>query len=113
MLSEMVEHDENQMDYLIRQFLKETPRKLVKLKKALADKNKAEVRKIAHYLSSSVHYLGIDTVFETVDLLENGKLDRSPKKMQERVNTLIQLLNKVVSQLKKDAGREMGASKTK
>ncbi|MFM2145579.1 MAG: hypothetical protein RL732_415, partial [Bacteroidota bacterium] len=113
LLSEMVEHDKNQMDYLLQQFFKETPRKLTKLKKALADKNKAEIRKIAHYLSSSVHHLGIDTVFEAVDLLENGKLDRSPKKMQDTVISLIEQLHKALVQLKKDMGREKGPSKIK
>jgi CheY-like chemotaxis protein len=113
LLSEMVEHDKNQMDYLLQQFFKETPRKLTKLKKALADKNKTEIRKIAHYLSSSVHHLGIDTVFEAVDLLENGKLDRSPKKMQDTVISLIEQLHKALVQLKKDMGREKGPSKIK
>lgn len=101
-LTEMVDQDLAQVRILVEQFLKETPGKIAELLEAHKNKNKTELRRTVHYLSSSVHHMGIASVYDVIRDLENNTFTRSPKKQDQAVQFLANTLNAVVEQLQKD-----------
>jgi CheY-like chemotaxis protein len=101
-LADMVDHNEKQIHYLVQQFLEETPEKVKQLRQGLLDGNLAQIKKIAHYLSSSIHHLDIASLFELTTKIEHAKETKINTATTANVHMLCEGLEKVILQLKAD-----------
>jgi len=101
-LTEMVDQDMVQVRKLVEQFLQETPAKLDLMLEQLRKKDKPALKKTVHYLSSSIHHMGILSAYETVKDIEQDAFQRSPKKLEQAVLFLDNTLRKVIAQLQQE-----------
>lgn len=101
-LTEMVDGNKEQVAYLIHQFLEETPRKLEKIYTALKEGKGKEIRRVVHYLSSSLHHLSVDGIYETIKNIEKSKLNKLSKKQEQEVYYFCEMTRKVMVQIKND-----------
>jgi hypothetical protein len=58
------------------------------------------VKRIAHYLLSSVQHLGISPALKDLEVLEQPAKISSINKVQETVDHLLKILNQAIAQLK-------------
>lgn len=101
-LTEMVDGNKDQVAYLIQQFLEETPRKIEKIKIALQQDKGKEIRRVVHYLSSSLHHMSVTALYDSIKKIELSKRNKLSKNQQQEVKRFCEMTQMVVDQIRND-----------
>ncbi len=101
-LTEMVDGNKDQVAYLIQQFLEETPRKIEKINIALQQDKGKEIRRVVHYLSSSLHHMSVSILYESIKKIELSKRNKLSKNQQQEVKRFCEITQMVVDQIRND-----------
>ena len=101
-LTEMVDGNKDQVAYLIQQFLEETPRKIEKIKIALQQDKGKEIRRVVHYLSSSLHHMSVTALYDSIKKIETSKRNKLSKNQQMEVKHFCEMTQLVVDQIRED-----------
>ncbi|MBL0133621.1 MAG: response regulator [Chitinophagaceae bacterium] len=101
-LTEMVDGNKDQVAYLIQQFLEETPRKIEKINIALQQDKGKEIRRVVHYLSSSLHHMSVTALYDSIKKIETSKRNKLSKNQQMEVKHFCEMTQLVVDQISED-----------
>lgn len=101
-LTEMVDGNKDQVAYLIQQFLEETPRKIEKINIALQQDKGKEIRRVVHYLSSSLHHMSVTALYDSIKKIELSKRNKLSKNQQQEVKRFCEMTQMVVEQIRND-----------
>lgn len=101
-LSDMVDHNQEQIRYLVHQFLEETPGKIDLMRHALVENNLNTIRKTAHYLSSSIHHMEVSSLYDLTSKIEHTKLTKINNSLETDVLKMCDVLDRVIIQLRRD-----------
>jgi signal transduction histidine kinase/CheY-like chemotaxis protein/HPt (histidine-containing phosphotransfer) domain-containing protein len=98
-LTSFAENDKEASTSILQTFAEETEKNLLLLKKALPEKDKDQVSKIAHKLIPLLKMLEAHTLVDQLRLLERNEL--STPKWEQTVEEMIKQLSSIIAQIKK------------
>jgi CheY-like chemotaxis protein len=107
-IRELLDGDEVELGRVIRMFLDETPGKLAEILRAMETGDAGEVRRIVHYLETTIRHLGIGSVNEALGAIrgDGGPVDTAD--LEPAVRTLVAVVQAAMRGLEADfpaAGR--------
>ncbi len=99
-LRKMVDNDEVMIQKMVLMFLEKTPETLSEMKTYYQNEELVEVGKIAHKLKSSINLMGIDSLYQSVRIIEKHTMqNENHPDLSELLTEFIQTCQQVLTQL--------------